>query len=418
MSPVAHTIANRQTQGRLPANILNFVHLLRGAGLKIGPGRVLDGVRAAQAVGIARRDDFYWALHAVFVARHEQHDLFNQAFRLFWQNPDLTAQQTGSAADPDSNPTQRHEPGEPVSRRLLDALRGHDTPPPAPEAQEERDIDASMTWSARRALGAKDFEQMSADEIEEAKRAITEMRLPVPEIATRRMAPDPAGRRIDMRRSFAKSIRQGGQIIALAHRSRRYRHPPLIVLCDISGSMNLYSRMFLHFIHALSNRNRNIHAFVFGTSLTNISRALTARDVDDALAKIGGLADDWSGGTRIGACLHDFNRHWSRRVLAQNASVLLITDGLDRDGGQELATEISRLQRSCRRLIWLNPLMRYEKYAPLALGARALAPHVDELRTIHNLGSMRDLVAALCPVRDQIRTGRDGTRQPTKEHAA
>jgi uncharacterized protein with von Willebrand factor type A (vWA) domain len=225
-------------------------------------------------------------------------------------------------------------------------------------------------------------------------RAIKRLRLPIADMPTRRFASDRRGARIDLRTTLRRSMRSSG-MIELARKHRRLRPPPLVVLCDISGSMSQYSRMFLHFMHALTNDRERVHSFLFGTRLTNITRALRYRDVDVALAKASEQADDWSGGTRIGACLHEFNRFWNRRVLGQGAIVLLITDGLDREGGPGLAEEMERLHRSCRRLIWLNPLLRYDAFAPKSQGNRAMLPHVDEFRPVHNLDSLEDLARVL-----------------------
>jgi hypothetical protein len=236
---------------------------------------------------------------------------------------------------------------------------------------------------------------MSADEIARARALIRRMQLPIRAVPTRRFRPEPRGRRVDLRRTLRQSLRGGGAMIDLARKRRVRRHPPLVILCDISGSMERYSRMLLHFMHAVTNDRDRVHCFVFGTRLTNISRQLRQRDVDLALAKVGERVLDWSGGTRIGHCLHAFNRVWSRRVLAQGAVVLLITDGLDRDAGAGLEREIERLHKSCRRLIWLNPLLRYEGYAPIATGSRAIIKHVDDFRPVHNLESLAQLTEAL-----------------------
>jgi len=211
---------------------------------------------------------------------------------------------------------------------------------------------------------------------------------------TRRFAPDPRGARADMRATLRAALRSGG-IVELRRKSRRMRPPPLVVLCDISGSMSRYSRMFLHFMHAITNDRDRVFTFVFGTRLTNITRYLRFKDVDLALDKVAEAVADWSGGTRIGHCLVDFNLYWSRRVLGQGAVVILITDGLDRDVGVGLAHEMDRLHRSCRRLIWLNPLLRYEGFEPKSLGMRAMLPHVDEFRPVHNLDSLENLVTVL-----------------------
>ena len=236
---------------------------------------------------------------------------------------------------------------------------------------------------------------MTNEEIAQAKALIARMRLPIEEIRTRRFMSDADGARLDLRATLRASLRGGSHIIPLKRRSPRWRHPPLVVLCDISGSMNRYSRMFLHFLHAITNDRDRVHTFVFGTRLTNVTRCLRHRDVDVAMAGVADLVADWSGGTRIGASMRDFNLHWSRRVLGQNAVVLLITDGLDSDTGHGLAEEMDRLHRSCRRLIWLNPLLRYEGFEARPAGIRAMLPHVDDFLPAHNLQSLLDLAAVL-----------------------
>jgi uncharacterized protein with von Willebrand factor type A (vWA) domain len=256
-----------------------------------------------------------------------------------------------------------------------------------------------------------DFEKMSGVEEAAAKRAIAALRLAIRPEQTRRYRAHAAGARIDPRGSLRASLRQGSGAIPLRFRERRRRRPPLVVLCDISGSMGRYSRMLLHFLHRAAGDTDRFVAFLFGTRLSNVTRALRHRDADEAVARVSGAVPDWSGGTRIGACLAEFNRLWSRRVLAQGAIVLLITDGLDRDAGNGLAIEMARLRRSCRRLIWLNPLLRYEAYEPRAMGARAILPYVDEFRPVHNLESLSDLAEALArPAPDpkpQVRPGAD-----------
>ena len=378
--------------GRLPENIMHFARVLRAAGLPVGPGQVIRAVEAAEAVGIGTRDDFYWTLHAVFVNRRDQRDLFDQAFHVFWRNPRLLERLMTVILPTTEAPAD--EEREEMSRRLAEALKGlTEAAGQAPE-QDRVELDAVMTWTDREVLKSRDFEKMSQAEINAAKRALARMRLPVERVATRRFRPDPAGPRIDMRRILRRSVRSGGDTILLARRRRKIRRPPLVILCDISGSMSRYSRMLLHFLHAVTNDRDRVHTFLFGTRLTNVTRYLRYKDVDEALDKIGQVAEDWDGGTRIGQTLGEFNRLWSRRTLGQGAIVLLITDGLDRDGGAGLEREIDRLHRSCRRLIWLNPLLRYEGFEPKSAGIRAMLPHVDDFRTVHNLESLEQLGAA------------------------
>jgi uncharacterized protein len=382
--------------GRLAENIMYFARTLRAAGLPVGPGKVLDAIRAAETVGVGDRQDFYWALHATLVNRREQQEIFDQAFHIFWRNPRLLERAMAMLLPQLRGSAEAAEDQVEMSRRLAEALareRGDDGLGEE-EQQEKVEIDAVMTYSDRELLQRMDFEKMSAAEIAKAKRLIAAMRLPIMALPTRRFRPDPLGRRIDMRASLRAALRSADSI-PLRRRIPRRRHPPLVILCDISGSMSRYSRIILHFMHAITNDRDRVHTFLFGTHLTNVTRYLRHKDIDVALEKVGQTVDDWSGGTRIGRCLADFNNRWSRRVLGQGAVVLFISDGLDRDAGEGLAKEMERLHKSCRRLIWLNPLLRYEGYEPRSMGARTIMPHVDEFRPIHSLESLADLTRVL-----------------------
>ncbi|MBY0362699.1 MAG: VWA domain-containing protein [Phreatobacter sp.] len=374
----------------LAENIAHFARALRTAGMPVGPGTVLDAVAAVEAAGIGSRDDFYWTLHAVFVTKHEQSLLFRTAFEIFWKKRHLMEKLLSILM-----PVAPAAPGkpDPVSLRLQEAFfkQAESVPVEKPEIE----VDASLTVSDIEVLQKKDFAQMTAAEIAEANRKVAALVLPDDAVVTRRLAPDPRGRRIDLRRTLRQSIGEGGGIIDLARRGPKTKHPPLVVLCDISGSMNQYTRVILHFVHALMENRRNVHAFTFGTRLTNITRMLKAKDPDEALAACSAAVEDWSGGTRIAPSLAAFNKVWSRRVLSGGAVVLLVTDGLERDGTADLARAADRLHRSCRRLVWLNPLLRFDGFEARAQGIRALLPHVDEFRTIHNVAAVAELVAAL-----------------------
>ena len=386
--------APAEETNRLAENIMHFARVLRAAGLPVGPGKVLDGVRAVVAAGVGSREDFYWTLFAVFVSRQDHREIFDQAFHVFWRNPRILERML-HALMPQVQVEMDASQNEAVSRRVAEAMaKGEGAEIPQEEAEEEIEFDAALTYSAREVLQSMDFESMSAEEVAQAKAIIARMRLPIMAVPTRRLAPDPHGRRVDMRASLRAALRSSGSV-PLRHRSPKHRHPPLVVLCDISGSMSRYSRMFLHFMHTITNDRDRVHTFVFGTRLTNITRHLRHRDVDVALEKVAENVEDWSGGTRIGHCLHDFNTDWSRRVLGQGAVVLMISDGLDRDAGEGIAGEIERLHKSCRRLIWLNPLLRYAGFEPKSKGIRALLPHVDDFRTVHNLSSLGDLAEIL-----------------------
>jgi len=374
---------------------MHFARVLRAAGLPIGPDRVLDAVRALEVAGVERRDDFYWTLASVFLDRREQFEIYDQAFHIFWRDPQLL-ERVMAMFLPQVYGRQGRDDRQ-ASSRVAEAL--HPKPKKAPEAPaeppQETQLDASLSFSAREVLQHADFETMTADEIAQAKKMLANLRLPIPEIRTRRLSPDADGPRVDLRASLRSSLRHGAQIIPLKRRSPQRRHPPLVVLCDVSGSMNRYSRMFLHFLHAITNDRDRVSSFVFGTRLTNISRYLRHRDVDVAMSGVSEAIADWSGGTRIGNCLREFNLRWSRRVLGQNAVVLMISDGLDGDVGEGLAREMERLHKSCRKLIWLNPLLRYQGFEARPAGVRAMLPHVDEFLPVHNVASLLDLARAL-----------------------
>jgi uncharacterized protein with von Willebrand factor type A (vWA) domain len=386
--------------GTLVENVVRFARLLRAAGLPVGPGRALEAVRAVGAVGIASKADLYWSLHATLVNRREQRDVFDQAFRLFWRDPKLLERAMGMLLPPAVGDDREDKPGEEALRRVAEAFRAHDRPPPSAgtaEEDEER-FDAAMTFSDRELLQKKDFEQMSAKEMARAKRAMARLVSPFPERRTRRHRADPSGRRLDHRATMRGMLRSGGDIATLAFKAPRVEQPPLVVLLDISGSMERYARMFLHFLHLLANDRARVQVFLFGTRLTNVTRALRQKDVDKALAKVSALVEDWSGGTRIGACLREFNWRWARRSLARSPTVLLVSDGLDREAGARLSIEAERLAKSCGRLVWLNPLLRYAKFEPKSLGVKAILPHVDEFRPVHNLDSLEALIVALARV--------------------
>jgi len=383
--------------GRLAENIMHFARVLRTAGLPVGPGKVLDAIDAATTTGLENRRDFYWTLHAVFVNKRDQRAVFDQAFHFFWRNPQLLERMMSVMLPTMRGTDEDEKKKKEMSARVAEALTGRNEDEPDPREQEEDEIelDAALSVSANEMLAEKDFEKMSNAELEAARRAIRTMRLPIKPVKTRRYRANPNGARADMRASLRASARQGGDMIWLKHRSRRVEKPPLVVLCDISGSMDRYARMLLHFLHALTNDRDRVHSFLFGTRLTNITRYLRARDPDQAIDKVAAEVEDWAGGTRIGDSLHRFNADWSRRVMSQGPVVLLITDGLDREGAAGLAPEMERLHKSCRRLIWLNPLLRFDGYAPKTAGARAMMPHVDEFRPVHNLDSLAKLADTL-----------------------
>ncbi|GGH20358.1 vWA domain-containing protein [Cribrihabitans marinus] len=388
---------------KLAQNIAHFARALRKAGLPIGPGRVIDAVRAVEAAGFTEKRDFYWTLHACFVSRPEHRAVFAQVFRLYWRDPRYLEHMMAMML-PAIRGVQEERSARAAEKRAAEALLDG-AQPDLPDTRDreaegtEIEVDATLTMSAEERLRTLDFEQMSTDEVARAKRMLARLELPVKPIPSRRGQASAQGRRIDRARTLRAAMRQGGDMHTIARQRPRPRWPNLVVLCDISGSMSQYSRIILHFLHSVSNARgagwARVHAFTFGTRLTNITRHLRQRDVDAALAAAGSEAQDWEGGTRIGACLHAFNRDWSRRVMGQGAVVLLITDGLDRDDPARLAHEMQRLQLSARRLIWLNPLLRWDGFAPRARGIAAMLPHVDSFRAGHSIAALEDLADAI-----------------------
>jgi uncharacterized protein with von Willebrand factor type A (vWA) domain len=380
------------TNGRLSTNVMHFGRLLRRAGLPVSPADTIAATEALGLVDLGSRAQVRVALHAAMIHRHEHEDLFEQAFRLFWRNPEQANQ--AAAMQMLDGGQQKPEKPPPGSRRLAEAMstvREEQKPPD----DRMHEIDAIMTVSERERLQAMDFEAMLAEDIARAKTEIRTLTLPLDLRRTRRRRPDPTGPILDLRGTLRASLRHGGAIIDLARARRTTRPPPLVVLCDISGSMSRYAQILLHFLHAVASDRDRVHSFLFGTRLSNISRALRHRDPEVAFEMVAHMVPDFSGGTRIGDTLAEFNRDWGRRVLGQGAVVLLITDGLDRDGAAGLAESMERLHKSCARLVWLNPLLRWEGFAPKSQGIRAMLPHVDEFRTIHNLASLRSLIQSL-----------------------
>ena len=383
-----------QPEGRIADNIVFFARALRKAGMRVGPASVKDAIEAVLTAGIGGRDDFYWTLHAVLVTRHEDHATFDEAFRLYWKSRELVEKLLAMFSPVAVDNAERRKPRAAENRVSQAMFEGRQDGRP-PREIPEIEIDARFTVSGSEVLRGKDFAQMNADELTDARKAISELRLPFDTVATRRFKADGSGRRIDPRAMMRMAARTGGELILPKFRSPREIHPPLVVLADISGSMSQYTRIFLHFLHALTEKRRRVHAFVFGTRLTNLTRQMRHRDPDAALADTSAVVKDWSGGTRIGETLGEFNRLWSRRVLGQSAVVLLITDGLERDHIEGLAQEMERLHKSCRRLIWLNPLLRFDGFEARARGVKAMLPHVDEFRPVHNLEALADLCASL-----------------------
>lgn len=363
--------------------------MLRRAGLPIGPAEMLAGAEALSRIDMGDRQQARAALRATLIHRHEHFEVFDQAFALFWRAPAAPGEAVAGELEVlDKAPA--------AARRVSEALNGGGASPAPPKVEVRPD--AALTISTGEQLRKMDFEAMGAAEIAEAKREIRRLSLPLDARPTRRFRPDAAGRRTDLRATLKESLRQGGEVLDIRRADRVVRPPPLVVICDISGSMARYAQILLHFLHAVSNDRDRVSTFLFGTRLTNITRQLRHRDAEVAFEMVSHIVPDWSGGTRIGEALDRFNRDWSRRVLGQGAVVLLITDGLERGGPEELArlaAATDRLRHSCRRLIWLNPLLRYAGFQPKSQGVRTMLPLVHEHRPVHNIESLRSLVATL-----------------------
>jgi len=386
------------TEGRLVENIVHFTRALRKAGIKTGTAQIATAIAAVRAAGFTRRSDFYYTLQSTLITRPEQMETFRQVFLLFWRDPEfldrmmrmmLPLMQTMQQADPHRQAAER---------RAIDAMTDEAAPRADAPERETLEMDAQFSWSQNEVLRKMDFEQMTAAEMAEATRAVASLSLPFDAVKSRRVRAARAGRQPDMRAILRGALRKGGEIDRLTWKAPQQRPRNLVAICDISGSMSVYARMMMHFLHALIwSPNRGwgkVSTFTFGTRLTNISRALHLKDIDLSLAAVGKDAPDWQGGTRIGAALERFNKDWSRRVLGQGAVVLLITDGLERGDATLLRAEAERLSLSCHRLIWLNPLLRWDGFQPKAAGIRALLPHVDSFHACHSLDSLADLCAS------------------------
>lgn len=396
---------------RLLYRLTEFGRILWEVGIDVGPGRMLDLAETLDYVDITNKEDFYNTLKCSLLAKHEQEALFDQMYLYYWYMRDRQGQKpedaTPGAARRDEKrlrlpPSERkrlaehmNTPGE-QRKDLRAEMRETERRQSAEERQteEQNDDDGNpqgMAYSALEVLRKKDFETFTWDEVQEAKKLMAEMRWHLGVRETHRKAPARRGTSPDMRRIVRRNLKYGAELLELTWRTTRYKPRPLVIICDISGSMSLYSRLLLHFIHTISNGLLNVEAFVFGTRLTRITRQLKRRDVDEAVRDVSKSVQDWSGGTRIGDALHGFNQQWARRVLGRGAVVLIISDGWDRGEPGVLEVEMDRMQRSCHRLIWLNPLLGSPDYRPLTIGMKTALPYIDNFLPAHNLDSLINL---------------------------
>lgn len=408
------------------ANLTVFGRRLREVGIPVGPDKTLDLLEALEAIGMERRADVYFAMRATVASRPEHMPIFDREFARFWDDlryPAPAFEEMQGREDEEAIGSA--EPGASDDAEDGESAQGEDTESGSashPGAVDERDDDAhnaetvddnAMAFSAREALRKKDFAQFTLEEMQEARKMIDAMTWRLGTRMTRRMRKAKYGELIDQRATMRSSLRQGGVPVELKWRKRTERMRPLVLICDISGSMDRYARMLLRFVHALEHGLDSVEVFVFGTRLTRITRELRRRDVDQAIADVVSSVDDWSGGTRIGEAVKTFNYQWSRRVLRSGATVVMISDGWDRGDPQLLGQEMARLQRSCRRLIWLNPLLGAPGYQPLTAGIHASLPYIDHFLPVHNVESLEALALLLEDVGDSapLRSGAAARRR-------
>lgn len=397
---------------RLLLRLVEFGRILWEVGIDVGPGKMLDLVETLQYIDLTSKEDFHHALKCSLLGKHEQETLFDQLFLYYWYMRDRQSKGDGVAGA-----ARRDEKHLRLPPSELKRLAEHMNTPAEPrrdlrsemreserrrnlieqDAREEKDegeqddTPQGTAYSAIEALRKKDFESFSWDEVQEAKKLLAQMRWHLGMRRTHRKVPARRGSSPDMRRIVRRNLKYGAELLELTWRQMRQKPRPLVIICDISGSMSLYSRLLLHFVHTISNGLLNVEAFVFGTRLTRITRQLKRRDVDDAVRDVTKTVQDWSGGTRIGDALHNFNQYWARRVLGRGAVVIIISDGWDRGDAGTLAIEMDRLQHSSHRMIWLNPLLGSPEYRPLTIGMKTALPYIDDFLPVHNLDSLINL---------------------------
>jgi uncharacterized protein with von Willebrand factor type A (vWA) domain len=384
---------DKNGSGQFLHNLLVFGRLLRRLGLDVNPGRMIDLVQALDLIEIGRKEDFYHTTRSLLVHKREDIPLFDQAFELFWRKP------VEEWADLDLSSLIKQKPDGPqfVPPPLQQAEEKHQKVADSgvPDLEQRIVVEITKTYSDREVLWKKDFADLSYEEIESVKNMMRQLTLRLGERRTRRKRPG-NGHSIDLRRTLRKSYSYGGEVLTWARREPKFKPRPLVVIADISGSMERYTRLLLHFIYGLAQSlHQPVEAFVFGTRLTRITRQLRNRDIDQALKEVSQAVQDWAGGTRTGESLKDFNFNWGRRVLGHGAVVLIISDGWDRGDVDVLEREMARLQRSCYRLVWLNPLLGSPTYEPLTRGMQTALPYTDSFLPVHNLASLEDLARHL-----------------------
>lgn len=383
--------APAESKGHLLDNLLLFGRLLRRLGLDVHTGRMLDAVRVLEDVGIRRKADVRAALRTLLVHRKDDLPIFDEAFDVFWRQRKDRMSSMDLRSMGEQRRYRRVEAGPPPPGREQDGFGGETGDS---EQQPDR-IDLTRTYSAREVLRVKDFAEFTPEETQQARQLLASLQWDPGMRRTRRKEPG-KGLGLDLRRTLRESAQFGGEPLRLKTRQRKRKPRRLVVLCDVSGSMESYTRMLLHFIHSLYGGLENqVEAFLFATRLTRITRQLAHKDIDQAVGEVSKAVPDWAGGTRIGAALKEFNYRWARRTLGWGSIVLIVSDGWDRGDPEVLREEMARLQRSCRRLIWLNPLAGREGYEPLTQGMQTAEPYIDDLLPVHNLAALMDLARHL-----------------------
>ena len=395
-SPISHN-GNEQAPGYILNNLMLFAQVLRRLGLDVGSGNVLDLVRATEYAPLGRKQDFYQAARCLLVHRKQDFPLFDEAFQVFWRKP-ATGQTTRDLRSMGEDRRFRQPQVGPPSSRDGDGTDGEGTDPSGVH------VDLTRTYSAREVLREKDFADFTPAEVIDARRMMSQLYWDLGHRRTRRLIPGD-GRTLDLRKTLRRNLSYGGEPLELAHRRKRNKLRPLVLICDVSGSMERYTRMLLHFMHSVSGRMQQVEAFLFATRLTRITRHLKYRGVDQTVNEVARVVPDWAGGTRIGQALKTFNFQWLRRVLGSGAVVLIISDGWDRGEPELLAREAARLQRSCHRLIWLNPLLGSSDYQPLTRGMQTVLPYADDFLPVHNLNSLEALAGQLNNLSPQRKLG-------------
>ncbi len=422
----------KQGQGHLFHNVLLFSRVLREIGLDANPTRTIDLLRSLEFINIGNKEDFYEAGKAIMLRRAEEQPLYDYVFQMFWRRwptpedldssmNDVPPEYWGDKKEASDKDKKNPLPPQTSEAGLDDEKKGRSeetqTVKKVVESNQEQegdpndtDSEKQQTYSASDVLQGKDFQDFTTDELAEARRLMSELRWSLSLRPTRRLTPSRHGRRLDGRRTVRRSLKYGGMPIELSWRDHKWKPRPLVVIADISGSMDLYSRLLLQFMHSLKQGLKYTETFVFGTRLTRITHELKSKNVDEALLAVSKSVKDWAGGTRIGESLQTFNVKWARRVMGHGAIVIVISDGWDRGSVDTLRQAMARLQRLSYRLIWLNPLLGMSDYQPLTQGIQTALEYVDDFLPAHNFKSLQELGLLLAEANERGRPDRKQAR--------